>query len=279
MSVKILKESNGAGMLVSLARVKSELGITDSSKDAELKQRIKEASAVFERLARRRFSRCLAREKLAGGDTTEELLTVAPVRVIVQVLHEDVAVTDVVISDEDAGIILRTGGFPAQYRTAVYIAKHTVLQPKKMPWQIDYLAGYLTETDNYIGEAGGVVFDASDGSINAAAENFPLLAAGDSITVSGTAQNNEVFTVVSATAGKIVTEEGVFTETPAGAVSIVCADLPLDIGVEVLNVLVNAWNSKGKDRTITSEKIGDWSATYERSLVESSVVRSYRRYM
>lgn len=92
----------------------------------------------------------------------------------------------------------------------------------------------LSDLAEYV--ASTISFANADSSINDTASGLPLLNVGETITVSGTANNDGTYTVVSSTAAKIVVEEAITTE--AAGTSFTVANYSNDFTDEAWEVIL-----------------------------------------
>ena len=99
-------------LLTTLARVKRELGLTDTTNDAHLRNLIAEASDACASHSDRVWGLQTYKESVPGYGDTTLLLTHAPiVGTPSEVLHDNTPVTDFEVADADAGALYRRAGW------------------------------------------------------------------------------------------------------------------------------------------------------------------------
>lgn len=129
--------------LTTLARVKSELEIADTSMDTLLTSWIADASAEIVRFCGRPFARETYRETLSGYGGTRLMLARTPVVSVASVLHNSDVITDFVINDADAGLLYRERGWQWSAGVGWNITSYVVPGSEAPKFVVEYTAGYL----------------------------------------------------------------------------------------------------------------------------------------
>lgn len=127
--------------LTTLARVKSILGITDTSSDSLLEQQIQEISDFISTFTGRIFARQTIAESIRGDGLPDMLLSLTPILTITSIELNGNAVTDYEILDADIGIIQRETGW-----TSTNLPFNTIdFAPSSYftkDWVVTYEGGY-----------------------------------------------------------------------------------------------------------------------------------------
>jgi len=267
--------------LTTLAKVKQDLGITNTTSDALLSDLISQISDEIVRFTQRSFAKSIFRETLAGFGGRNLVLKKTPVLAVSQILLDDGPITDSRIEDPDAGILQRDLGWVwtagSILGSSLGFRRHGLTQTlvgfvpanSELPrFQVDYTAGYSLPGDDIVAVVTVSVL-AADNSFNDSASGFPVLAAGDLIRVSGfaNAANNGTFTVATFTASKITVVETTLVDEGAGpTVSFLVRSLPGDLERNTIELVKSSFLSAQRDPTITSKKVGDLSIGYGSSV-------------
>lgn len=261
--------------LVELATLKDELGITASTDDTTLSRLITRASGILRDAIGYDLVRQKYRETHGGSRTGHLLLARSPVvgtPTVTDLDDPDLpdgagdAVTDFVVADYPGGILYRQNGWGPHAMISRGLIEPTGLVGSESPrWRIDYWAGWIPPGFATTGD--GISADASDDSFSDADAGFPtFLQAGDEIDVSGfsAAANNKRWRVLTATSSKITVEGDVTTEAAVSGTdrTIEPRSLPADLEDATLMLAKSLWLSRGRDRSVESEKVGPFSVKY-----------------
>lgn len=264
-------------LFTTLARVKSELGLTDAveARDTVLAQMIEDASAAIVTYCDREFARATVTENLEGYGRTTLMLTNTPLVEVTQVRFKANVISPASgvdniggwsVHDPNAGFLFRPALFTNTQPMQTWI--ETEIQPMagRQDWHVDYTGGYLMPGDNLV--ASGVMSaSAADNSFNLPEDDdlyFPIIVAGEVIRMSGFGEsdNNGKHTVVSRTPTKLVVASTLAEEPASGITRLTCQTLPADLERRALDTVKNWFLWLKRDPSITSESLGDWSAAY-----------------
>lgn len=270
-------ESPRTTLFTTLARVKSELGLTDvnADRDETLSRMIEDASSAVVSFCGRQFARDYVTEKLEGYDRTTMMLDHTPLMNVVQVRFRDNIIAPASgfasdagwsVSDPDVGLLFRQDLFDSTQPRRTWI--NTEIQPMagRQDWHIDYIGGYLMPGDNLVA-SGTMSAAASDNSFNLPEDDelyFPIIVAGEVIRTTGFTEsaNNRKHTVVSRTRTKLVVASTLVDEPASGIHRLTCQTLPSELERRVLDVVKFWFITIRRDASLTSESLGDWSAAY-----------------
>lgn len=273
-----------SSLLTSLARVKAELKMDTSANDATLRTYITEASDTIMRELGYKVPRAQVRETVVGEGRSELLLSRTPVAKIDSVTIDGVLVDPELYSVEpEPGILLHKHGWENTHHFGAWIDRYERTDLGRFDISIDYWGGALMPADDVLASGISVVSDEEGGSF--VFPNPPLLVEGDVIEAAGfdDEENNGQFTVVSRDADKIVVASDLADEAiaPAGA-TITVRTLPPGLERLAVDTVKAWWLGRTRDPNVTSERIGDWSATWkdgaEYGVLPASVCKSLERY-
>jgi len=260
-----------------LAHVKSELSLTDviESRDEVLSRMIEDASAAIVSYCDRAFARETVTEKLEGYDRTLMMLDRTPLVEVSEVRYKGDVVSPASGFDQDAGWSLHDPSAGFLFRQDLFTSTQprrtwieTEIQPMagRQDWHIDYTGGYLMPGDNLVA-SGTMSAAAADNSFNLPEDDdeyFAIIVAGEVIRTSGFTDpaNNGKHTVVSRTPTKLVVASTLVDETASGFHRLTCQTLPADLERRCLDTVKSWYLWVKRDTSITSERLGDWSAAY-----------------
>jgi len=261
MGVTVLTPA-GTFRLTGVETARKELSIGSSDPD-RLGRLIDAVSDLIVRthlsFARQRYS-----EKLAGKGRNRLVLARTPIAVIESVKLDDSAITNFSVLDAEAGILYREGGWRWTIQTGFRDDAIAVTSPipsvgfEQPDFTVEYSAGYLLPDDDRTGTT--YSFATSDNSINDSGAKLPLLAAGDSVKVTGAtnAANNKTFTVSTRTASKLVLTGGTLVTEAAGAeVKLAVRTLPYSVEQACLIAVLGLWKAQTSDPRIRRQRVGD----------------------
>jgi hypothetical protein len=276
--------------LASLARVKRELSITteDAVRDEHISELISEASALIQKWIGYRLLRARLRETVAGAGRSELLLSRTPIALVESVLVEDEPVTaDQFTVEHEMGVLLHNEAWRSTKHSGVWLNEYERPDDGRMAVVADYWAGVFGPDDNIL--ASGISVDGPTKTY--AVVDPPNLVAGDVVVAVGFAEavNNGSKTVASRTAATIVVTNALVTEASAPENARIRVRT-LDPALERLCVqCVKGWIlGADHDPAMTSEKIGDWSASWASGDVDLAhelppgvlkTLERYRRYV
>lgn len=245
---------------VTLARVQRDLPSADTETLTDL---IAEASDAIVAFCDREFARMVVTEELPGDNRDVILLSRTPIAAVTAVREKDTTInpSGYRIYDPNVGQLQMTERVFLDTRPVIpwITAEVDVSRPGALDYAIDYSGGYLMPDDDLLNAT--IDADASDNAF--VGTDMPLLASGDSIVVAGftNSANNGRHRVVSRSATRIGVGSTLVTESGT-AISFTCSTLPRDLQRACLDTVVTWFQTTGRDGTVVSEKIGDWSATY-----------------
>ncbi len=128
--------------LTTLAKIKSELGITVSTSDGVIQSEIDQASAMIERLCHRVFAKETVNEKFTGtAGRTRLMLSRTPVGAITHVKINDTAITDYVVEDVNKGWLFKKS-WPGGFSDSVGIASFPLVGFAGEVIEVEYVGGY-----------------------------------------------------------------------------------------------------------------------------------------
>lgn len=147
--------------LTTVARAKTELGISDSSQDTLLGLLLDEASDAIAVYCHRVWGRETVTETLPGTGRRLLGLSRTPLISITSITEDDVAITDYTIEDAAAGALARDNGWwpsiAAGWDPEAYASQY-ILPTARQRWRyaITYQAGYILPEETSPTLPGGV---------------------------------------------------------------------------------------------------------------------------
>lgn len=143
-----------ANALTTLSAVKSDLSITDTTKDIQLTRIINAVSDYIENFTGRIFYRDAAIvEKAKGYGYAHLVVQRTPINSITQIKFRDAIVDsdDYSIDSAESGTIIKTGGWNWTVQTMVSASRPPVPGTERLLYEVTYDGGYYTpkqEEDN-----------------------------------------------------------------------------------------------------------------------------------
>jgi len=128
--------------LVSLTRLKAQLGITDPAEDELLTYLLDAASSFIVDYTGREFARERIKETVPGYGTTNLLLSRGYVDTVNSVTHEAEILTDYIIENPEAGILYRSRGWVWTAGTGFQLTMRPIAGTEEPKFVIDYYGGY-----------------------------------------------------------------------------------------------------------------------------------------
>lgn len=252
-----------------LARARGELGISDSSQDETLSNLIGEISDDIVEFTNRLWARQSVTERQIGYGTDTQTLSITPLAHVSEIRLFDTPMSGWSIANREAGFLHRLDLFTDTRRYSLWVTSELDARDQgRQAWAEDYIGGYLMPGDDIL-PSGVMSALASDSSFNLAnvdtEENrFPILVSGEYIRTSGfvNSGNNGRFKVIERTPDKLIVVGTLIDEAPSGIVSMACRTLPRNLEGLALLELRSRYLASTRDPSITSERIGDWSADY-----------------
>jgi hypothetical protein len=256
--------------LTTLSRIKGELGIasSDTSQDTRLEDLIEEVSAAVVTYCGRAFARESLTEYQVGYGRTVQSMSLTPIVSLLAVRLDGDAIdlADLTVADPGAGFIQVAGGFRNTGARVQGIEVSEVNQPGVQSYAFDYIGGYVLPGDD-ITASGICVASGLDSSFNLTGDTFPILVSGEFIRVAGfaAAGNNGRFRVLSREEQKLIVGSTLVDEAPSGIVTIRARNFPRDVEAWVIAEIRDRYlmSSRTGASDVSSERIGDWAATYK----------------
>ena len=259
-TVRLISEPNSTS-LTTVARVKDELGISESTYDTLLGRLVEESSSMIYRAIGRELYRAQWVETLMGNGRTEMLLSRFPVMSLEAVSYLDSAQTlaDFSISGRDKG--------------SIYVASGFSTSNKPTEWEITYTAGFFLPGDTQT--LSTISATASDDSYNDSATSFlPLVRAGDPFRASSftDASNNGLKTVKDGstpTTAKIEIEGALVDEVDGSARTLDFEHPDIAGFSRVATQLVgDLYRRRAADKSLKSLTVGDVRFEWDLEIVQ-----------
>lgn len=257
--------------LTTLARVKAALGVVGTQIDQSLQADIDDASSLIAEECGRQFGEAVVREGFAGDDTTALVLKHRPVSAIEEVtvtadLVEAEILDDCVLQDGPAGILFREDGFWRRPAMVDGITRDPGPMRSKEMFSIRYRGGWRLRSDDV--PASGLTVAGAARTITLTARDdrapWPLLASGERIRLRGFAEDDNAGykTVISRTDLVIRVAEPLADETAGAGSLIETMTAPAALERLCLEAVRTWYLERKRSLNVTSERIGDWAATY-----------------
>lgn len=254
---------------VTLARLKSELGLTDDdpTRDTRLQELIDEASALVMDFLQYSVLRERVQERLTGSERTELMLSRTPVVALEEVTNEETGATDslsdgtVRVADSRAGTVWRQDGWgdDRPYDVGLTVYPQRVPQLGEQPWLLTYVGGSLLPSDDTTLSGWSIV----DGRLEAPADvETPMLASGEIIRIAGWTGANGRYRVTARDVDFIELSQPPDDDTAPNDAMLYVSSLDSRLSRAVIETIKMFFAATGRDPSVTSEKIGDWAATY-----------------
>lgn len=255
-------------------KVKAELGITGTDDDALFDDLIDEASSAIVSFCRRPFAREVLTETVPGYGDFLLKLERTPIISVSSVTKDSGIITDYSIDDAGAGTLYRRGGWAWSVQSIAGLSGWQRWPGRGLPlprqeeplFAVAYTAGYLLPQQNRL--SGTVSVASADNSFNDSALLFPsLLVAGDTVQGIGwTAEaNNQVGTVVSATAGKIIVSGiTLVNEAAAATKGLLVQSIPRDVEKAAIEAVKTWYAGRGDDSNVAEKQVGAMRIRFDR---------------
>ncbi len=263
----VVTEAPRSTALTSLARLRRELSLErdDTTQDERLTDLMEEASADIIAYCQQPLIRQTVTESLPGYGRTVALLSVTPVPYggisAVRLRGDAISPSGYSVSSSEAGMVFKADRWEETRQLTQTISADIAIMPGNPDWEFDYSGGYLLPGDDLL--VLGVVVDAALHQFQISSDTFPILVSGEFVTVRGTVNNNGRHRVVARTTTTLTVASALTDEViPSGTVSFDCRTLPRDLESLAVREIKMRYLSQYRDPTITSERLGDWSADY-----------------
>lgn len=253
--------------LTTLAVVKDELGIENTSKDVRLARLITGESQALSEQCGRVFARQVYQETVASAGGHRLQLSQYPIPADptrITITQDGVAVTDFVVDSPAYGVLWRDAEWDTTEGVRSGLPFAAWVRPGlTADYTVGYPGGDLLPGDDRATNT--LSFTAATKTIADSAANLPLLVPGDTFVIAGSASNNGRYTVVSRTAAAVVVSQTLVNESAGATVTLTCRTLPVG-GLERLCIrLVRAaYHEVGRDPALISDRVGDRALGYAR---------------
>lgn len=257
--------------LSTLQAIRDAVGVTTADADSRLDGYLSSGSDLIERTCRRSFGRGVFVETLKGYGTMDLVVSRRPVVAVSQVLIDSVVDAGWTIEDGPSGILSRASSlWPDSSRLAAHLSWVRDPVDGLRNISVTYTAGYLLPGDNLI-ERTDISATALTKTLTRASGVWPLLVAGDRITVAGfkSSTNTGTFTVVTRTSSTVTVAEALADEAAGPVVTVLVQTLPARLERAVL-LLAKTWEQqKDRDPDLLARRVGDLEVRYrERAQAE-----------
>lgn len=254
-------------LLTTVARVKTELGITSSSDDSFLDSAVRQSGDMAETFCGRIFPRQKYTETAASYGGPFLPLAQAPVVSLTSSAFDGDTFTDISVSDVVQGLLYRESGFQwTAQRYSGLLATGSFFSggipvnlSEERLWSFVYFGGYIVPTQNLLSVT-TVSVDDADNSFNDSASGFPsMLKSGDIIETSGftNAANNGRFVVSGTpTTAKIVVVATLVDENAAAGRTVLVSNLPGDVERGVIEIVKSIYAKRSVDGSIIERQAG-----------------------
>lgn len=251
-----------------LARVKRELGIApdETAKDELLTDLIEESSAAIIAYCGQPFVRQTVIERQVGFGRTVQVLSVTPVPPggLDTVLFNDVPVSGCFVSQPNAGFVFNPNRFMDTRPRQLWIEIDPAIMPGYPDYQFHYTGGYLLPGDDLVVPSGAATVDAAGGYFELASGEFPILVSGETVVTAGfaAAENNGRHRVLGRTQTRLYVASTLADEASIVETTFAVRTLPRDLEAAAVGEVKARFYQSQRDTSLTSERLGDWSATY-----------------
>jgi hypothetical protein len=251
--------------LTTVARARAELQRCQKDDDW-LRENITLVSLAIAEHLERPLTRRVVEQRLSGGGTTTVVLDLTPVVGLTSVQGigysepEDLTDGRLAVSNGPAGIIWRMNGWPDDSPWSTGLTDDRRPMQGQETWTVRYTGGWLTAADDL---SGLDATTAADGTITLpAGRTAPLLVPGDQIRLQGFGLASGSYVVAARTASTIQVSGTLPVATGDAGSWILVRNLPGTLERLVFDTLQGWASKRGRDTDVTSERIGDWAATY-----------------
>jgi hypothetical protein len=259
--------------LTSLGAVQRALGV-GAEAEPLLTPLIAAASAAIVRFCGRTFARAVYSETPPGYGDLLLMLSATPVVALASVTLDGAPITDALIEDADAGLLYRRDGWVWTAGRGWNLTEYVVPRSELPSFAVAYTAGYLLPGDDVVSASVAVTAPSTYSG-----PTMPLLVAGERVVARdfATAANNGTFTVASRTATTlVVTAVTLGNETaPTGGAdlrTLAVRTLPEDLEQACVETVTAWYLARTRDRTMTSQRIGDLSVTYAGTAADTAAI-------
>lgn len=261
-------------LLTTVARVKTEIGISASTDDDFLDSCVRHATDMVEKYCNRIFHRQTYSENSPSFGGPHFLLRQAPVAgTLGTVSYDGDTITDVELIDKAKGLLYREAGFGwtaqsyagLEYREFWMENGRPISGSEEHLWTFAYTAGFIVPPQDRLSVA-TISADATTDSFSDSASLFPaLLKSGDIIETSGfsnSANNGRFLVTGTPTVSNIVVDGALTTETAAAGRTLRVANLPGDVERGAIEIVKSLYAKRSVDGSISSRSAGPLSISY-----------------
>lgn len=259
--------------LTSLGAVQRALGV-GAEAEPILTPLIAAASAAIVRFCGRTFARAVYSETLPGYGDLLLAVSATPIAALTSVTLDGAPITDAVIEDAAAGLLYRRDGWVWTAGRGWTLTEYVVPRSEVPSYTVAYTAGYLLPGDDVVSAS-----VAATAPSTYSGPTMPLLVAGEAVTARdfATAANNGALTVASRTATTVVvTAVTLVNETApttgADLRTLAVRTLPEDLEQACIETVTSWYLARARDRTMTSQRIGDLSVTYAATAGDTTAI-------
>lgn len=243
-------------------RVASDMGLSASAA-TQFEDLVDEISSEIESFVGYRLVRERVRETLESRGNRNMFLSRTPVASLEQTTFEDTVVSGVSVANPGTGEVYYRDQFDNTMPLDVWIRPSQGAAPGQPLWAFTYWAGFLTRDDDIV--SGTLTAESATQELVLTGDSWPYLVSGDAVAVEGfaTEANNGRFVVLARVSDtRLRIETALTDETVSGVATVVVRNLPGELERAVLDEAKTRYLSQSRASDITSERIGDWSATY-----------------
>jgi len=252
--------------LTTRIRVKADLGITTTDKDAILDQYVRDVSAAVESYCHRPFGREVLTETVAGYGENRLMLTRTPIIAVSAVVRDSEAITDYSVDNAGAGTLYREAGWgwtvPVWDGITAgggFFDLGSPLPRQEQPdYSVSYTAGYVLPAQNVLSAKLAVL--ATDDSFNSTGLLFPaLLKSGDVIETSGftnAANNGRHVVTGTPTTAKIATTSALTAEAGATGRTVLTQTLPGDVELAARLAVKSIYLERQDNPNVIEKQLG-----------------------
>lgn len=257
--------------LSTLARTKAQLGVSGSTNDTLYTELIATTSEAVKSRLGWDPARAEVLDRFAGTGFDTIRLSRQPLLSFSAVEHDGTAVeTDdykVFAANEEQALLTRSLGWTGRSLAFTFPRGDALSAARSIRplWTVQYWAGWLLPGDDF--SSANLAFDGTARTLTLSSGTWPLVVAGDRITLSGAsnAENSGTFTVSERTSDSVVTlatGAGIVDEAEGQTITVTVRNLPRDLERAAIVLIRDAFAAKDLATNVASEKVGPLSVTY-----------------
>ena len=197
------------------------------------------------------------------------MLSRTPIASIISITLDGtlVTATDYKLEDREIGFVFDDSGWGSELVDVPAIARSRSSQPGDLVWAVRYRGGYYLPS---FSKLTGVVSGATQANPVVITATAHALATGDRVELAAIVGMTELnrrrftITVIDANSYSLDSEDGTtHTSYSSGGTWASTPQLPGDLEQIVIDLIRTRRAMKARDPSIKSERLGDWSVTYE----------------